>query len=460
MSAAVRAPAVRRDASPVRGPARQSPEQRRGEPGAGRTGGIDRRFDQIRIHGAPPAPLPTAQSAATAPRLSVRRQVGRPHDLTATRFSRNRVLEDVFDGRRALRHGSKGTAVRLVQESLLAQGYLLPLHGADGDFGAETEAAVRAFQVDSGASVDGEIGTETMQLLDMHDPGTTAVIGRQRLVGPPARGVVPPPAATGAAFAEWPSEQFAGYDASTAPHWLVVPAGGRRRAQVTLTPGNAVPTYVSGATGVATVDPTPEGMVVTGVADGHTDIRVQEGATVLDRLRVEVKARRDVTVDYHYMSDTVAPPGPDHSTTRAPGDEVDMTSGLNQMWERQANTRFRTGAVDSRRVATDLGGQVLWTANPASEWPTVVAFRTGGHYNVFLVWEYEQDATPLVDNTNAGTLAGNTLLEDNECADGLTLAHEAGHFLGATHAMGAIMNGCPGANRQRVTKQMADVVNP
>jgi peptidoglycan hydrolase-like protein with peptidoglycan-binding domain len=386
--------------------------------------------------------------------------VGRPHDLTATRFARNRILEDVFDGRRVLRDGSKGTAVRLVQESLLAQGYLLPAFGADGDFGNETETAVRAFQVDVGADVDGEIGSETMQLLDMHDPGTTAVIGRERVAGPPRRGEVPPPAATAATFAEWPSEQFAGYDASTAPDWLVVPTGGRRRAQVTLTPANAVPAYTSVAPGVATVAPTPEGVVVTGVADGNTEIRVQEGATVLDRLRIEVKDRRDRTVDYHFMSDTVPAPGPNHSTTRAPGDEVDMTSGLNQMWERQANVRFRTGVVDSPQVATNLGGQVLWTATPANEWPTIVAFGTGGDYNVFLVWEYEQDATPLVDNTNAGTTAPNTLLEDNECADGLTLAHEAGHFLGATHAMGGVMNGCPGANRQRVTKQMADAVNP
>lgn len=395
------------------------------------------------------------------PSRTIQRQVGRPHDLTATRFARNQSLEAVFDGHSLLRRGSVGTAVRLVQESLLAQGYPLPLHGADGDFGQETETAVREFQVDAGAGVDGVIGDETMQLLDMHDPGGTAVIGPVPIFGPqPPPPPAPPPPATAATFSEWAGEQFSGYDDSTAPDWLVVPTGGRRRSQVALIPPAAVPVYVSADPTVATVDPTPEGAVVTGVADGATEVRVQEGAAVLDRLRVEVKDRLDQTVDFHFMSDTVPAPGPNHATTRVPAAATDMTSSLNEVWERQANVRFRTGTVDSPQVTTDLGDQVLWAAGPANEWATIVAFATGGDYNVFLVWEYEQDATPLVSHVNAGTAAGNTLLEDNECGDGLTLAHEAGHFLNATHAMGRIMSGCAGANRRRVTKLIADAVNP
>lgn len=47
-----------------------------------------------------------------------------------------------------LSKGSKGEAVREMQEDLLALGYKLPKYGADGDFGSETQAAVRAFQLD------------------------------------------------------------------------------------------------------------------------------------------------------------------------------------------------------------------------------------------------------------------------------------------------------------------------
>ena len=48
----------------------------------------------------------------------------------------------------ALCVGCKSSAVRELQEDLLALGYSLPKWGADGDFGSETEAAVRAFQRD------------------------------------------------------------------------------------------------------------------------------------------------------------------------------------------------------------------------------------------------------------------------------------------------------------------------
>ena len=148
----------------------------------------------------------------------VQRTIGDGHDLTATRFSGVAVLEACFDNERTLQNGSTGTAVRLVQESLVAQGYALPLFGADGIFGDETEGVVRQFQIDAGAVLlDGIIGPETMQLLDMHDTGATAPTGPT--ARPVPAGAPAPPAATGAVFSEEPSEQFAGYDASTAPNW-------------------------------------------------------------------------------------------------------------------------------------------------------------------------------------------------------------------------------------------------
>ena len=53
-------------------------------------------------------------------------------------------------GTRALKDGSKGMDVKALQEFLLQLGYALPKYGVDGDFGSETEIALKRFQVRSG----------------------------------------------------------------------------------------------------------------------------------------------------------------------------------------------------------------------------------------------------------------------------------------------------------------------
>ena len=64
-----------------------------------------------------------------------------------------------------LKKGCKGSAVRKLQEKLLERGYKLPRYGADGDYGNETVAAVKAFQKDWGLKVDGIAGPETQKML-------------------------------------------------------------------------------------------------------------------------------------------------------------------------------------------------------------------------------------------------------------------------------------------------------
>ena len=51
--------------------------------------------------------------------------------------------------------------VRTLQQQLMQLGYRLPKYGADGDFGAETLTAVKAFQKDAGLDADGEVGPKT-----------------------------------------------------------------------------------------------------------------------------------------------------------------------------------------------------------------------------------------------------------------------------------------------------------
>ena len=61
-----------------------------------------------------------------------------------------------------LSNGSYGEPVKELQEDLIALGYSCGIYGADGDFGNDTETAVRNFQKASGIEVDGIAGPDTM----------------------------------------------------------------------------------------------------------------------------------------------------------------------------------------------------------------------------------------------------------------------------------------------------------
>jgi len=65
-----------------------------------------------------------------------------------------------------IKKGAKGSLVKEAQEKLVAKGYSLPKYGCDGDFGSETESAVKQLQSDAGISVDGEIGNDTWSVLN------------------------------------------------------------------------------------------------------------------------------------------------------------------------------------------------------------------------------------------------------------------------------------------------------
>ena len=60
-----------------------------------------------------------------------------------------------------LSKGDHGEAVRAVQFQLAAQGYYIGPDGADGDYGFNTEKAVKEFQRNVGLSADGTVGPDT-----------------------------------------------------------------------------------------------------------------------------------------------------------------------------------------------------------------------------------------------------------------------------------------------------------
>ena len=65
-----------------------------------------------------------------------------------------------------LKKGSKGDAVKTMQTMLIACGFSCGSAGADGDFGNNTLAAVKAFQKDKGLTVDGIYGPVTKAALE------------------------------------------------------------------------------------------------------------------------------------------------------------------------------------------------------------------------------------------------------------------------------------------------------
>ena len=64
-----------------------------------------------------------------------------------------------------IRKGDTGTAVKVLQLALVAYEYNIGKYGADGEFGLDTENAVKRFQKNSGIEVDGIVGENTWSKL-------------------------------------------------------------------------------------------------------------------------------------------------------------------------------------------------------------------------------------------------------------------------------------------------------
>ena len=99
---------------------------------------------------------------------SVEVKRGKTTDKGWTHYAIPKALggEPMADTKPTLRRGSKGEYVTLLQTKLIQRGYDLGKWGADGSFGAATEAAVKAFQKDAGLSADGVVGTATWDALE------------------------------------------------------------------------------------------------------------------------------------------------------------------------------------------------------------------------------------------------------------------------------------------------------
>ncbi|MBV6433049.1 MAG: hypothetical protein IANPNBLG_03214 [Bryobacteraceae bacterium] len=232
-----------------------------------------------------------------------------------------------------------------------------------------------------------------------------------------------------------------GFDKGQNPRWQMVPVGGDRYMALR---GGAGLTVTSSDTSVLTVTEITHAQIpahgermalqasdrifkMHGVGKGNARLQAKSGATTAVELEVDTKNRKTVRLSFNFVHDSAG-----HHTTRVPASARGWVSTINYIYNGQANI-FAT-LIHARRVdvASDLGAQVMWTSTAANEWDTVTALGdSGADMNYFLVWEYEQDATPAVDNTDAGTLGRNCIFEDHAGhAIAVTMAHELGHHLG------------------------------
>ena len=69
--------------------------------------------------------------------------------------------DDVSISFPTIRKGDTGTAVKVLQLALVAYEYNIGKYGSDGEFGLDTENAVKRFQKNSGIEVDGIVGENT-----------------------------------------------------------------------------------------------------------------------------------------------------------------------------------------------------------------------------------------------------------------------------------------------------------
>lgn len=119
--------------------------------------------------------------------------------LRNKRFAGQTGLVDVLSGKGSIGPGARGTAVRILQEALLAMGFSLP-GGADGAFGKQSAKAVRNFQVHAQSAypavkTTGVVDAVTLQALDALAPapqqtGQTQNLPAPRYDGIPVRVVV------------------------------------------------------------------------------------------------------------------------------------------------------------------------------------------------------------------------------------------------------------------------------
>lgn len=267
-----------------------------------------------------------------------------------------------------------------------------------------------------------------------------------------------------------------GFDATANPPWQMVPVGFWREVGLSEAAGL---TLSSTNSAVATAEFARENpaslaragnrkVIVHGHRKGSAVIEARRRSRVVCRLEVGVKASKTVKVAFNFVRDNAG-----HRTSRALASVDGLVRTMNAIYTPQTYVHIVKRTARWVQVNKNLGRVVRYSAHlagvPAAqhEWDDVIAHRdNAAHWNVFFVWEYEQDSTPFQDHTDAGNLGGNCLFEDQAGVDvGETLAHELGHYLGVGDFYNSaqtdwLMYGYTDVRGRFIPKDHANTMNP
>lgn len=372
---------------------------------------------------------------------------------------------------RMLRKGSTGPDVKMLQGLLNQKVPLAKLPSGkklvdDGIFGSNTDGAVRTYQKSNPPLVvDGIVGPKTWSVLGVTYTGPGAIPPQ---VPPPPPGPVKTPV-----FEQKNKDD--GFDATVTPRWQMVPSGGQKTVILHNADGLQV---VSRNTGVVTVEDVPKcfvhggrELILKGKVKGTSFIDVKNGAQVLASLEISVRNKKIIKASFHVMADSGG-----HKSKRGTASVAGWVATMNKIFLPQANIEVLKQRAIDVKLTQNLGAVVRFVgkdeiaagvAASEHEWDIVTAKGDGSaDFNVFFVWEYEQDINPAHDLADAGTLRKNCIFEDGAGTNiGDTLAHELGHTLGCKDVYGAtdkplLMYGITDKRGVRIRKADVEKMNP
>jgi hypothetical protein len=329
----------------------------------------------------------------------------------------------------------------------------VPPLAVDGLVGPKTIGAIRKFQQFHFKWNDGRVDTNNVTIAKLNELTSSK---------PPAPPALP--------FRFEEAKPNDGFDGKVNPPWQMVPASGFKLVKVVNAAGLTISCDKPAIASVVQIS--PDTIRVGGLAPGTAIIRAKDASgKVVGTLDVAVKRKKTIVTSYFFVED--AAKRKKHATTRTLGDEVNLTKLINEIFLPQANIEFTVKSAQKLPIDKDLGNVVRWALNipgvPVSEdeWNLLKSKRDpGADFNVFFVWEYEQDASPNSDDTEAGTIKKDkmTIMEDKltDITSEEVLAHEAGHFLGVgphSDDDDDLMVGA-GKSRLKLPKAHVNTMNP
>lgn len=272
-----------------------------------------------------------------------------------------------------------------------------------------------------------------------------------------------------------------GFDSYRINRWQMVPLNGTRYiilrdgAGLTVSstdPAKLLVTEVTRPTlPVAGLQPISSGdrfLKLEGKNHGAVEVHAKNAVgLVVKTLEVNIKRKKTVNISFNFVRDNAG-----HRTLRNTSQASTWVTGINWIYFGQTNIEMKLKLFRNVTVAQNLGSTVMFTSHIAGapagshEWDVVVATGDAtADMNFFLVWDYEQDFDPATD-TDAGTLAGNCIFEDNAGTSiAETMAHEIGHYLGvADHYVVTrkreLMYGITDSRGIHIPKDDANTMNP